>query len=360
MRLDQIFCSIPGAISKLKVMLTNSRYKPILIHILIWVVYAVVTYCITWVQNSGQSVYILDTLGKYLVAAFIFYFTILFALPFFLKSNKYFNYCFSVIFLSFSSFGLKQLLYLKVFTLFGYPHLPYSWMQSYIMNLWWVFTYTFFGFGYWFAQEAIRKEKEKAQLEKDKLQAEYAYLIAQINPHFLNNVLNFFYAKALRVSEPLADGILYLTDILRYVTNREEDDMGQIPLTVELEQIDNMININQLRFDNRLKIKFIKDGVFQNVRIIPFVLITLIENAFKHGEFLVTEDPLLISVAYENASKTFQVIVRNRKSVSNLPQSSGIGLVNVNRRLTYAYPDRHSLVTNDDGDFYTASLTIKF
>lgn len=341
-------------------MLANSRYKIVLIHILIWIVYAAFNYLINWVQHFGQHVYILDTIGKYLIAAFIFYFNILFSLPYFLKRRKYIQYSISLIFLSFASFAWKQFLYFKVFTLFGFPDVGYSLMESYIMNLWWLFQYTLFGFGYWFAKEAIRKEKEKVQLEKDKLQAEYAYLKAQINPHFLYNVLNFFYAKAIQVSEPLADGILYLADIMRYVISNEEDDTGQIPLTVELAQIENVININQLRFDNKLKVKFIREGLFEEVKIIPFVIVTLIENAFKHGQLLDTEDPLLIEVSYLNSSDTINVLIRNRKSENNQSRSSGIGLVNINRRLSYAYPDRHSLVLNDVGDFYTVNLTIKF
>lgn len=337
----------------------GSRYKPVLIHILIWIAYSIFTYFVNWVQDFGRNVYVLDTIGKSLIASFIFYFNVLFSLPYLFKRKKYIYYACSLILLSFTSFFCKQFLYLKVFPLFGYPQLSSPWIRLYIMNLSWLFEYTLFGFGYWFALEVINKEKEKVQLERDKLQAEYAYLKAQVNPHFLYNVLNFFYAKAIQVSEPLADGILYLADIMRYVLSNEEDDKGQILLSIELEQILNMININQLRFDNKLKINFVTEGRYEEVRIIPFVIVALVENAFKHGELLDTDDPLLIIVSFIKSENTIHVLIKNRKLKSHDNRSSGIGLVNINRRLSYAYPNRHSLVIDNDSDFYTVNLTIK-
>lgn len=249
-------------------------------------------------------------------------------------------------------------MYTDVFTLFGFPESPYTKMQSFIMNSWWWFQYTLFGFGFWFAQESIIKEREKAQLEKDKLQAEYAYLKAQINPHFLYNVLNFFYAKAIQFSEPLADGILYLAEIMRYVISNEEDDNGQIPLSMELEQIENIININQLRFDNRINVEFIKEGAFEDVRIIPFVIVTLIENAFKHGQLINISEPLLIHLRYHQDIKRIDFLIKNVKAEKTNEPSTGIGLTNIKRRLSFAYSDRYSLLINDTATTYSVNLKI--
>ncbi len=84
------------------------------------------------------------------------------------------------------------------------------------------------------------------------------FLKAQINPHFLHNTLNFLYAKSLPYSSELSEGILTLSEIMRYSLEKEEDRGGKVLLTKEIEHVNNVIKIQQLRFDHSAA-NFIRD-----------------------------------------------------------------------------------------------------
>ncbi|HET7896673.1 MAG TPA: histidine kinase, partial [Flavisolibacter sp.] len=136
-------------------------------------------------------------------------------------------------------------------------------------------------------------EAQKIQLEVEKSQANLNFLKAQINPHFLHNTLNFLYAKSLPYSAELSEGILTLSDIMRYALGPAAKD-GKVLLKDEIEHMRNVIKINQLRFSNNLHVSFEVNGVVNGATIIPFLLITLVENAFKHGDLKSPDYPITI------------------------------------------------------------------
>jgi two-component system LytT family sensor kinase len=246
-----------------KISTITDKQKSLFWHVLFWIVYAIFNYLINYVQNFGSEVYIWDVIVKYSIAAFIFYSMALYILPVFFARKRYIMFGISLIMLSILTFLIKAILFIKILPYVGGPPVPYSLLQMYIMNIWWWFQYLLLGSGYWFGIVAIANEKEKVQLENEKIKAEYDFLKAQINPHFLYNVLNFFYAKALDVSEDLATGILNLAEIMRFITSNGEDEYGKIPLIMEIQQVNNIININQLRFNHELKIEFVANDDFR-------------------------------------------------------------------------------------------------
>lgn len=199
-------------------------------------------------------------------------------------------------------------------------------------------------------------EEQKLQLEIEKSQANFNFLKAQINPHFLHNTLNFLYAKSLPYSSELSEGILTLSDIMRYALSEGNAKDGKAPLKDEIEHVRNVIKINQLRFSNKLKVDFVVEGVVNGATIIPFVLITLVENAFKHGDLKSTEDPITINLKIEKDSLYF--LCRNKKKTGPKELSTGIGLDNIRKRLDLAYKNNYRFEITDDAGFYTTQLTI--
>jgi len=199
-------------------------------------------------------------------------------------------------------------------------------------------------------------EAQKMQLEVEKSQANFNFLKAQINPHFLHNTLNFLYAKSLPYSSELSEGILTLSDIMRYALSEGNAKDGKAPLKDEIEHVRNVIKINQLRFSNNLNVKFNVEGVVNGATIIPFVLITLVENAFKHGDLKSSEHPIDINLSIQDSSLTFYC--RNRKKSGPKELSTGIGLDNIKKRLDLAYGKDYSLNIKDEAEFYTTELTI--
>lgn len=199
-------------------------------------------------------------------------------------------------------------------------------------------------------------EAQKLQLEVEKSEANLNFLKAQINPHFLHNTLNFLYAKSLPYSSELSEGILTLSDVMRYALSEGNAREGKAPLKDEIEHVRNVIKINQLRFSNKLNVNFEVSGVVEGAMIIPFVLITLVENAFKHGDLQKQEYPIDIKLNI-NRSKLY-FYCRDKKKTGPKEVSTGIGLENIRKRLDLAYGDNYKFIVKDDTEFYTTELTI--
>lgn len=199
-------------------------------------------------------------------------------------------------------------------------------------------------------------EAQKLQLEAQISQANFNFLKAQINPHFLHNTLNFLYAKSLPYSAELSEGILTLSDIMRYALTRGNQKDGKAPLWDEIGHVHNVIKISQLRYSNSLKVNFEVTGDVEGKLIIPFVLITLVENAFMHGELKSEEYPLDIKLDVKGNALFFYC--RNKKRTGPKQLSTGIGLDNIRKRLHLAYGDNYKYTVKDDPEFYTTELII--
>ena len=119
----------------------------------------------------------------------------------------------------------------------------------------------------------------------------------------------------------------------------------------------NVIKINQLRFSNKLQVIFDIEGKTDNVQIIPFVLITLVENAFKHGDLIHPEHPLTIRLDMHDHQLSFYC--SNKKKVGLKELSTGIGLDNIKKRLELTYGSDFSLDISDEPEFYTTRLNIE-
>jgi sensor histidine kinase YesM len=204
-------------------------------------------------------------------------------------------------------------------------------------------------------------ENEKLDAERKRLQAEVAHLKAQINPHFLHNVLNFFYAQALPLSDKLAGGILLLSDIMRYALDKSEDEDGLVYVKKELEMIKKIIKIYTLRFEGNIFVSFeITGDDYGAVKIIPMAITTLVENAFKYGEMRKKEFPITMSCDYNALNKTLTFTTFNQIRKGPKETSHGIGMDNVKARLNITYKQNASLIFVQKDDTYKATLQIKY
>lgn len=207
----------------------------------------------------------------------------------------------------------------------------------------------------WSVQEAFRKEKENKLLRQEKTQAELAFLKFQVNPHFLYNTLNYIYALAYPVSEQLAGAILKLSDMMRYMLHDSPD--GKVELQKEVDYLHSFIDIFRLRFEDRFFVDFTVAGDVSKVRIASLVLIPFVENAFKHG--LVSDPAHPVSIVLKVTENTVSFQVCNKISNQQKDHSTGIGLVNIKRRLALIYPGQHELTVQNTGEVYEAHLELR-
>ncbi len=193
--------------------------------------------------------------------------------------------------------------------------------------------------------------------ETAKAQAELSYLKAQINPHFLFNTLNSIYYLTLQQSERAPSAVQKLSAIMRYVI--DEGNHDRVPLEREVAYLNDYIALQKLRFTDNVRIELEVQGDMVGKEIAPLIMVSFVENAFKHGISMEVESPIHIELAV--SSDHIRFTVRNRKfgSFADSPPESGIGLENTRRRLEIAYPGRHGLEILEDGEGYEVSLTIK-
>ena len=208
-----------------------------------------------------------------------------------------------------------------------------------------------------FVREKAHESQLQIQLlEQAKTQAELAFLRTQINPHFLYNTLNYLYATAYDVSEPLAEAVLRLADLMRYLLHDSPD--GQVELRKEVEYVENYLALHRLRFEENFFVNFEQAGLPPDgQRVVPLLLIPLVENALKHGVVNQAAHPVEIQLALP-APGRLAFTVRNRINQHQKDATTGVGLPNVRRRLALLYPGRHALRVHDDGVTYEAHLEL--
>ncbi|WP_034920603.1 sensor histidine kinase [Gillisia sp. CAL575] len=179
------------------------------------------------------------------------------------------------------------------------------------------------------------------------------YLKMQIHPHFLFNTLNTLYAFALHKNEKTPEMILQLSNLLDYIIYQTQKP--QVFLTDEIKHLQDFIEMEKNRFQDRLKIKFTTEGISEYTQIPPMLFLPFLENSFKHGK---DENGNLIIDIKINQDKTdlsFEIINSKgliKKEDISIESENGIGLENVKQRLDLLFKDKYALkITNQLAQF---------
>lgn len=200
----------------------------------------------------------------------------------------------------------------------------------------------------------IRREKLLRKIEKEKFTAELNLLKAQINPHFLFNTFNSLYALTLNKSDLAPQLVLRISQLMHYMLYSTSND--EVQLNDEINYLKDYISIEQTRFGNRVEVSFQCAGVTAGLNIPPLLLLPFVENAFKHG---VEEGSgwITINLNYKDGQLFFKV--ENSYINKAVPGKPGIGLSNVQQRLSLLYPGRHSLNITKNDESFEAELKIE-
>ncbi|MEJ5995955.1 histidine kinase [Pedobacter sp. Du54] len=243
--------------------------------------------------------------------------------------------------------------------------LIFDW-RVYISIIWRGSLFILFSTGYYFMisymdklrqqmQEAIEMERLNLELTK----AQMDFLRSQINPHLLFNTLNFVKYAAKNRPDQADEAIIKLSEIMTFAMEKGSAKDGFVELDQELKQIENIISLNQLRFGNSLHINYRTELEREHILILPIVLLTLVENLFKHGDLTNKEYPGEIIV--KSDIEGLEVIT------CNLPKSGGLydnrvestGLVNIISRLELTYGDRYVFTYGQQGMLYRTRLFVQ-
>lgn len=186
-----------------------------------------------------------------------------------------------------------------------------------------------------------KQSKEDYQkLMRDKIETELRFLKVQLNPHFLFNTLNNLYYLTTEKSDKAPQAILQLSEMLDYVMHSSKSVF--VPLEKELKQVENYIALELLRYEDRVQITTKFSGDLNKYEIGPMILITLIENAFKHGVMPIAGSAWINFVVEAKASG-LHISISNSSHGAKTKPGNRIGLENLRSQLHHLYKDEYLL-----------------
>ena len=203
-------------------------------------------------------------------------------------------------------------------------------------------------------------QKKLVELEKQNLEQQLAYLRYQINPHFFMNTLNNIHALVDIDPERAKDTILELSKMMRFVLY--EGDKHDVPLSREFDFIRHYITLMRLRYTDKVSISVDLPTEAPDALIPPLMLITFIENAFKHGISYQKDSfiDIRVTIIQHPTPITQQLHFTCRNSIAEKPneEKGGVGLANVRQRLKLLYDDNYTLNIQDEAGVYSVELAI--
>ncbi len=221
----------------------------------------------------------------------------------------------------------------------------------------------FFSLGVFFSitRSTILRQLHDAQILQEQKESELQLLKSQLSPHFLFNVLNNLYGISLTQGDKVPPMLLKLSGLLRY--SLYDTNKTFVPLPDELNCIENYIELEKMRIGDRLllDVNISKQNIDKAV-IPPMLLMTFIENAFKHSKDT-SHKNVVINIDFKLVDGLIELAIKNNmpqegKAVTNIGHS-GIGLPVTKKRLDLLYGDKYSLHAFSENGFYTTYLKIK-
>jgi two-component system, LytTR family, sensor kinase len=335
-------------------------------HIGVWLLYYGVLLLILYVNSP--KFFLWTMLMSYSLSISLFYTFAYFLLPKYHQSSKI-GWLFFLILISWCIYiGLNYFIdgFLKV-RIYNSPIIPFT-FKNYILPVSWTF-FQFGVFGTVFHRKLISIEKErqmreiqeklyeseKGAMEKRKLELELALIRARMNPHFVHNSLHAIYATVSQVDGKIAEPIAILGQMMHYAYRPPEPD-GKSALIEEDEQIRRLIKINQFRNKDTLFIDYQVEGSLLGFRIIPYLLVTLAENAIKHGLLTDKENPVIINLKVKDNIIYFDIFNRKRDGPEEF--GNGIGMTMINELLQMEYIGKHHFTFKEENGNFFCTLTI--
>ena len=202
----------------------------------------------------------------------------------------------------------------------------------------------------------FKDQKTKSELLLQQQTQELALLKAQVNPHFFFNTLNNIYSLVYRKSDDAPAALLKLSEIMRYMLYESKTDT--VPLPKELEHLENYLELEKLRLKDPDFISYDLEGDPDRKMIPPMLLLSFVENAFKHGKKRVENPGITIKLKIDQDRLNFMVANYTLGEQADGKESGGIGLKNITRRLELLYPGSHSLHILNDSDQYVVNLEL--
>ena len=335
------------------------KYRVLLLHISFWVLYfSYRVYDISdYLGFKRGAMFTALPMTFNIVASYIHY---LFVLPILFRDKKWGKYFFWLILLLGVIIVLRIIAENNILIHLTANETYYKTLKltRIVSTVWDTLSFLIFTGMIRFVLDWFELENRRKQLENEKLTAELNYLKSQINPHFLFNTLHNLNSLVYAGAKNANEVIIKLSNIMRYMIY--ESGKERVALSSEIDYMNDYIHLESIRLNNSFKLDFNIQGQIDSVQIAPLMLITFLENAFKHG--VSDQEPdcwITVSLIVDSNQLRYQVSNKKIKSMKQNKLKSGFGLDNVKKRLELSYPNKYSLTVNDTDDTYIVDLTLQ-
>ncbi|SHI49189.1 Histidine kinase [Mesonia phycicola] len=203
----------------------------------------------------------------------------------------------------------------------------------------------------------VKTEAERKEAANFKLQSELQHLHYQLQPHFFFNSLNNIYALVDISPNEAKASIHSLSKLMRYMLY--ETNVELVPLNKEIDFMKKYIDLMKLRVSDKTSVSYSFPEQVNTVKIAPLLFISLIENAFKHGVSASKESTIDINMTYSGDTIMFKIENNNFPKKVEDKSGSGIGIINIKKRLELLYPHKNNFKTFVDNNRFIAVLELK-
>ncbi|HZV68110.1 MAG TPA: histidine kinase [Saprospiraceae bacterium] len=329
--------------------------KPWLLHALFWLL----VFFVMLMAGPTNTSSLLEITRKLINLAFyilVVYINLGYLIPRFLSQKNFMTYCLLLlVMVAVFTPILVTLLYLT--TEEAEPR------EYLLMNQQWIFLLLFMIAGGSTVIKIIsdwqRHQRDRKDLETQRMQSEIKFLKSQINPHFLFNTLNSLYALTLKKSDKAPEIVIKLSEMMRYMLY--ECNERRVPLQKEVNYIENYLAMEKLRQSGRADILFKVEGQISDQTIAPLIFIPFLENSFKHGLNHQINDGYVHVNMKVLGEKLLLRILNSKPNQAIIPlesQNGGIGLANVRRRLSLLYPNQYKLDIEESEKEHIVELSL--
>ncbi len=339
--------------------LKNIHLERILKHFIFWFIFFTVLFLLSGTQHLNNNFWEVDLP---LILVYI-YISVYLIIPFFIEKRSYSFLVLSIILftLVLSYFRLRNydFIYYSIFA----PELQKNGTEVKFSQLLLNakdFSFALFVFmAFKYTRSWLKYEKDKVEIVNNQLQSEIRLMKTQIDPHFLFNTLNNIYSLSVTYPPNTRNAVKKLWGLLDFLIN--DTDHEEVLIEKELKLISDYIELEKLRYGERLIFEFHVDDKLKDYRIPPLIMYPFIENCFKHGSSLDPGNPW-IRIRIIEMDDRIRFTARNSRKDENDDMRQEMEISNsiegVRKRLEYFLPGRHKLKISIKADEYSVQLDI--
>jgi len=278
--------------------------------------------------------------------------------PKFLGTNRFFYYGISFVFMIFLFAGvrfvLEEIIYFNLTGHHNYGFHEGLFGRYMFDSFYYVLRACLYSSMVFLLFRFINNKDKIHRLEIENKQAQLVTLKSQMSPHFLFNTLNSFYSELYDTRPETAKDILKLSQLLRYVTYESEADF--IPVNKEVTFIKDYLYFFKKRYETEFYVNLQIHGKLNNQEIPSLILIHFVENLCKHGVINDASNPAEIIITL--GDDFLEIKTKNKINTSEKHTNSGIGSINIQKRLEVLFKDAYILESEENNMEYRSLLKI--